>query len=184
MKKIFCLIMVLAVALCYGQFSLAAEHGGKEHGGEEHGDKEHGGKEHGDKEHGGEEHGKEHGGEEKGSKGSHGGPTAENIRHAMKDYVVAKSAKTGTLDIHDTKINKMRRLVLIRVHERVGKTGDYFYSCADFKDVDSGEMLDLDLDVEYKNGNLSVVDVRIHKVDGKERYTYDDNDNRIPLPQE
>jgi len=28
---------------------------------------------------------------------------------------------------------------------------------------------------------IFVVDTRIHKVDGKPRYTYDENDNRIPL---
>ena len=42
-------------------------------------------------------------------------------------------------------------------------------------------MLDLDLDVADQAGKLAVVDVRVHKVGGEERYTYDENDNRIPL---
>jgi hypothetical protein len=210
MKKIFCLILVLVVIVLFTQFSYAAEHGGKEHGGEEHkgskgsgGDerasKEHGGHEHGEKEHGGEEHaskehgGKEHGGEEhaskehggeehKGSKGSgYEKPTADNIRSTMKDHVLAASEEAGTFNVDDPEMGKTRRLALVRVHERVGKTGDYYYSCADFTDVDTGELLDLDLDVEHKNGRLGVVDVRIHKLDGNERYTYDENDNRIPI---
>ena len=93
-------------------------------------------------------------------------------------------APTGTFDVADPETGKTRKLELIRVHDRVGKTGDYYYSCADFKDTETGQMLDLDLDVEDKAGNLSVVDVRIHKEDGKERYTYDENDNRIPLNAE
>lgn len=129
----------------------------------------------------------EHGGQTTDAQ-EHGGttqiktPSNEAIRHAMKSYVEAESQKTGgNFEVLDPDINKTRRLSLIRVHERVGKTGDYYYSCADFKDVDSGELLDLDLDVEDQKGNLNVVDVRVHKVGGKERYTYDAHDNRIPL---
>ena len=36
-------------------------------------------------------------------------------------------------------------------------------------------------DVKNEGGKLSVVDVRIHKINGKPRYTYDKNDNRIPV---
>ncbi|MBI3324709.1 MAG: hypothetical protein HYZ92_05460, partial [Candidatus Omnitrophica bacterium] len=65
--------------------------------------------------------------------------------------------------------------------ERVGKTGEAYYSCTDMKDAASGEILDLDFDVADEDGVLEVVDVRIHKVSGQARYTYDDQDNRIPL---
>lgn len=127
--------------------------------------------EHGGKEHGGKEHG--------GSKMS--GPTSEDIRKTIKKYVEDESKDTGAFEIYDAETKQTRRLEFIKVHERVGKTGNYHYSCADFKDKNSGQMLDLDLDVESKNGKLNVVDVRIHKVDGKERYTYDEKDNRIPV---
>lgn len=153
-KMFLMVFMVLAIALVPAAF--AAEHGGKEHGGEEHGGEEHAG-----------------------AKVSQ--PSAEQIRGAMNDYVIEQSKKTGTFDVYDDEAGKMRKLSLVRVHERVGKTGDYYYSCADFKDTGSNEMLDLDLDVEYKDGNLSVADIRVHKVNGKERYTYDEKDNRIPV---
>lgn len=170
MKKIFVVFLALMTALWFSAVSAnAAEHGGKEHGGEEHESKEHGGHEHGGKEHGGAE--------------VHAEPTADDIRGAMKAYVMDQSGETGTFDVLDLETGELRNLELIRVHERVGKTGDYYYSCADFTDVNTGEMLDLDLDVEDKNGELSVVDVMIHKLDGKERYTYDENDNRIPAEE-
>lgn len=117
----------------------------------------------------------------------HGGtsaPSADAIRGAMKDYVMGMSKATGTFDVPDPETGGVRKLELIRVHDRVGKTGNYYYSCADFKDTQTGQMLDLDLDVEDKEGNLSVADVRIHKLDGQERYTYDANDNRIPIGAE
>jgi len=168
-RKLYILLALIGI-VCFAQVSYAGEHGGKEHGGKES-SKEQGGKEHG---------GKEHGGEEKDAV-SKASPTAEDIRRAMNDYVIEQSAKTGTFDVSDPETGNTRRLSLVRIHQRIGKTGDYYYSCADFRDVDSGELLDLDLDVEHKEGKSGVVDVRIHKLNGKERYTYDENDNRIPV---
>ncbi|HBR14510.1 MAG TPA: hypothetical protein DD723_03070 [Candidatus Omnitrophica bacterium] len=161
MRKIFNLTMVLSLMLWSAAVVFAAEHGGASVE---------------KKEHGGTATQKEHGGTS--------APSADAIRAAMKDYVMDKSKATGTFDVTDPETGKTRKLELIRVHERVGKTGDYFYSCADFKDTETGQMLDLDLDVQDKGGKLSVVDVRVHKVEGKERYTYDENDNRIPLNAE
>ncbi|MDD5729799.1 MAG: hypothetical protein PHN57_01530 [Candidatus Omnitrophica bacterium] len=127
----------------------------------------------------------EHGGTEL---KEHGGtavktPTATDIHSAMRNYIDQKSAATGTFDIDDPVTGKPRNLKLERIHERVGKTGGNYYSCADFKDTASGDILDLDLDVKDSGAGLKVVDVRIHKVNGKERYTYDKNDNRIPVEQ-
>jgi len=159
MKKTFIMAIALSALIWLTAGSYAAEHGGSAvH--------EHGGKSAPAKEHKGDSVKK---------------PAAKEIRAAMKSYVEEKSKATGAFDIKDPQTKKVRKLKLERVHERVGKTGDYYYSCADFKDTESGEKLDLDLDVQDKKGALSVVDVRIHKVNGKERYTYDANDNRIPI---
>lgn len=156
MRALMIVLLALIIAVTFSSVSCSGEHGGKEHGGKEHGGKEHGGV-------------------------STVKPSADNIRKAMKDHVLSRSAETGTFDIYDVETAKTRKLSLIKVHERVGKTGDYYYSCADFTDTETGEMLDLDLDVEHKDGKLGVVDVRIHKLNGEERYTYDENDNRIPI---
>ena len=156
LKKAMVALTALTLSMRVTPLVFAAEHAGKEHGGKT--TQEHGGK-----------------AEVK-------APSAEDIRAAMKAYVDTKSQATGTFDILDSETGKARKLKFERVHERVGKTGDYYYSCADFSDADSGEKLDLDLDLADKDGKLEVVDVRIHKVSGKERYTYDEKDNRIPLP--
>lgn len=155
MRHVLGVVMVFSVMLWGASSVLAAEHGGKEHGGTTQ---------------------KEHGGASM--------PSADAIRAAMEGYVMETSKATGTFDVMDPETGTTRRLELLRVHERVGKTGNYYYSCADFKDTETGQMLDLDLDVQDWGGALSVADVRIHKVDGKERYTYDANDNRIPLEAE
>ena len=128
-------------------------------------------------EHGGQEHGgKEHGGEKIQE------PQNDDIRNTMQAYVESQTKLTdGNFEVRDVDLDILRKLKLIRVHERVGRTGDYYYSCADFEDIKSGDTLDLDIDVSYAEGTLEVADVRIHKLSGVARYTYDEDDNRIPL---
>ena len=148
--------LVMTVTICSSRtLIMAAEHGGKEHGGKEHSEKD-----------------------------AAQAPSADEIRTTINNYVKAQSKKTKTFDLQDPETGTLRKLTFLRVHKRVGKTGDKYYSCADFKDTKSKELLDLDFDVDYKEGKLTVVDTRIHKVAGKERYTYDANDNRIPLGKE
>jgi len=139
--------------------AFCAEYGGKEHGGKEHG-----------------------GTDKKGVEAATNEPSKAQIQKTMKEYINEQSEKKdGAFEVNDPETGKIRRLKLTRIHDRVGKTGDLYYSCADFNDLDSKETLDLDLDVESRDGKLSVKDVRIHKVAGKERYTYDEKDNRIPV---
>lgn len=160
MRKEFQLVLAVMFFVGMTQLAVAGEHGGKEHGGSA---------------------------PSKGSTSEHGGivskaPSNDDIRNAMKSYVTKKSKASGTFDVLDPDTGKMLNLELVRVHERVGKTGDYYYSCADFKEKNTGVMWDLDLDVEtLTGGGLQVADVRVHKEDGNARYTYDENDNRIPL---
>jgi len=113
---------------------------------------------------------------------AHAEPSAEELRQTIRDYIQRHEDKLGSFTVPDPKqIGKLRTLSLIRVHERVGKTGDYYYSCTDMKDVASGDELDLDFDVSDQEQKLQVVAVRIHKDNGKPRYTYDQNDNLVPL---
>ena len=161
MKKTLIAILGLLAFIGLSRGAIAHEHGGKEHGGETRA--------------------QEQGGTPAVQQAA-SAPSNDDIRSAMQTYVAEEAEKTnGNFEVLDPDTNTTRKLQMLRVHERVGKTGNYYYSCADFKDVDTGEMLDLDLDVEDEGGKLDVEDVRIHKVNGQERYTYDENDNRIPL---
>jgi hypothetical protein len=108
---------------------------------------------------------------------------AESIRQRIEQHVQQQLGADGTFVMEDQETGLTRRLQFVRVHERVGKTGAfYYYSCADLRDVDTGELLDLDFDVMAMGDQLDVVDARIHKIDGRARYTYDSDDNRIPIP--
>jgi len=181
MKRNLMILLGVMLAVGTSQMVLAGEHGGKEHGGKTQA-QELGGKEHGGKTHAQEHGGKEHGGTAAKAEAVKA-PTNDDIRSAMTAYVVAQSKSSGTFNIEDPDTGETLNLSLVNVHERIGKTGDYYYSCADFSDAATGQTYDLDLDVADNAGRLSVVDVRIHKVGGEPRYTYDDNDNRIPLKE-
>ena len=109
-------------------------------------------------------------------------PSAEALRQTIRDYVIHQEKLQGAFAIVDERSGKLRQLTLVRVHERVGKTGDYYYSCTDMTDVATGDQLDLDFDIADQAGNLRVEAIRIHKDNGKPRYTYDEKDNMIPLP--
>jgi len=161
MKKLENVLLSGIFLVAMSQLSLAVEHGGKAT----------------TQEHGGKAATQEHGGTTTEAKA----PSSDDIRNTMQNYVEEQSKATGIFAVADPVTGTTRQLRLQRVHQRVGKTGNYYYSCADFVDTESGELLDLDLDVRDNNGVLSVADVRIHKVSGQERYTYDANDNRIPI---
>lgn len=110
-------------------------------------------------------------------------PSAEQLRETIRRYIQSQERVAGSFTVPDPKEKgKLRTLSLIRVHERVGKTGDYYYSCTDMKDVATGDELDLDFDVSDTGKELKVVAVRIHKDNGKPRYTYGERDELIPLP--
>jgi len=109
-------------------------------------------------------------------------PAPEQLRQTISDYIANQERLHGAFGILDERKGSLRQLALVRVHERVGKTGDYYYSCTDMTDVQTGDLLDLDFDIADRGDKLEVVDIRIHKDNGNPRYTYDDNDNMIPLP--
>jgi len=143
-------------------------------------------------EHGGQEHGgtttapaaaKEHGGmtQKQAGQAVKVEPSAEQIRQTIKSYVQGVAQQKGTFPIKDPVTGTTRNLEFVRVHDRVGKTGSLYYSCTDMRDQQTGELLDLDFDVNATGEQLKVVDGRIHKVADKAHYTYDEHDNRIPV---
>ncbi len=112
-------------------------------------------------------------------------PSAEQLRQTIRQYIQWQEKATGAFTIPDPfGKGKLRTLTLVRVHERVGKTGNYYYSCTDMKDAATGDTLDLDFDISNAGRDLKVVAIRIHKDNGDPRFTYDANDNIVPLRKE
>ena len=104
--------------------------------------------------------------------------TANFVKKSIKEHIntLSKSHK-GVFIIHDEKLNKDWKLNLAKIHDPVrsfekdGKT--IYFTCTDFKSVDSNDILDIDFWLVPEGNNLKVVDTKIHKLNGEPRYTYE-----------
>ena len=112
--------------------------------------------------------------EESGAFGKHNlKVTKGDIHSVMRKYIEVKAAENnGVFELGDSGAGKVRRLSFIDLHEKLGMTGMQHYSCADFKDLDSGEILDIDIYVNMAEEGLKVADIAIHKVDGDPQFIY------------
>jgi hypothetical protein len=104
--------------------------------------------------------------------------SADFVKKSIKENIDAQSrAQGGVFMIHDEKLNKNWRLNLSRIHDPVRsfvKNGQTIYfACVDFKSLDSPDVLDIDFWLVPKGDNFLVIDTKIHKVNGKPRYTYE-----------
>ena len=121
------------------------------------------------------EHPKEH---PKGAEHSKGGPagiTKEDLGSAIEAYIKGEMAKGGgAWEIEDRDGKATLHLTLDKVHkDKLAMTGkDTYFACADFKNSD-GHMYDLDVLMKGPDkDHLVVSEVSVHKQDGKERYTW------------
>ncbi|MFH1552502.1 MAG: hypothetical protein ABID83_02530 [Candidatus Omnitrophota bacterium] len=112
-------------------------------------------------------------------------PSDKEIRQVVKSYIEeeVKKNKDKTFKIKDPVFKETRSLSLMKLHQKPGKADEYYHLCADFQDLNDGEFIDVDFDVQDVEGSWEVVDAVIHKVGGKARFIYDKNGNRIPLRQ-
>ena len=110
-------------------------------------------------------------------------PTTEQVRQAITKYLEETTQDEGGFYVDDEVTGETRELTLSNVREPVGKSADYYYVCADMKDTKTGDLLDVDFDIDAYDGELEVADVRIHQVNGKARFTYDQAGTRVPISQ-
>lgn len=107
--------------------------------------------------------------------------TKEELAEAIRAYVEKEAAlKGGYFLVYDKLAEKPLVLSLKKVHEdRLATIGDgVYFACADFV-TPNGKLYDLDIFMKGHNKNdLEVTDITIHKKEGKERYTWFEEDGR------
>jgi hypothetical protein len=114
-------------------------------------------------------------------------PTMKAFVAAVEDYVADKQESEGAFKVYDNRLDKTWDLELLRIHKkRIARLGeDKFFACADFKEVGrKGKRKTLDLDFfvsRDEDGNFVVDEIPVHKVQGKPRYTYNKNNERVPV---
>ncbi|HXX56846.1 MAG TPA: hypothetical protein VEI96_02450 [Thermodesulfovibrionales bacterium] len=105
--------------------------------------------------------------------------TKKEMKEAIESYIEKESKKYGGFyEIYDDLQAKKLALKLKKVHDdRLAHVGnDVYFFCVDLTDRD-GKVYDLDFFMKRgADGNLAVTEVTIHKQEGKERYTwYEEN---------
>lgn len=96
----------------------------------------------------------------------------ETVAKAIEDYVASESElKGGYFLVYDEKAKEPLVLTLDFVHQdRLSRISrDTYFACADFNSTD-GKVYDLDMFVKETAGELEIVEITVHKVDGKARY--------------
>lgn len=168
MKKLICLLSILAITFYFSSIAIAAEHPG-EHPGAPAKAKQ--------AEHPGE------GAEHPGKAAEHPGKkaTAAQIIKAIKDHInEVTKANNGIFPVSDAKESKSLRLKLIKVHEdKVSyiKKDDAYFACTDFVTEDGKTKYDVDFWMKKtKKGALEVYQTKVHKKDGKPRFTYKEDE--------
>jgi hypothetical protein len=89
------------------------------------------------------------------------------IKTAMGQHVQANTLKANYI-IYDNQKGELKKLTLDNIHEGIVRKGDFFVSCADFKDA-SGKLYDLDFLVAKQGDDYRVIQALVHAVDGKKR---------------
>jgi hypothetical protein len=91
--------------------------------------------------------------------------TDADVQTFMKDHINKQTQfNDGKLMMFDKDAEKMRNLELLVLKEEVRRIGIFMSSSAQFKDVDSGEIVDIDISVEQKKGKLNLQAMRIRNV--------------------
>jgi hypothetical protein len=89
------------------------------------------------------------------------------IQKAMTHFVGAHSVE-GELLHYDPVAGELRRLRLEELHSGIVKKGEFYVSCADFRD-ESGTLVDVDFLVLDMGDSFHVNQAIVHAVDGKKR---------------
>jgi hypothetical protein len=97
------------------------------------------------------------------------------LSEAVKGYIDNESEKhDGYFEVEDPLQKKTLKLKLEKVHDdRLSALGnDVYFVCADFKGTD-GNVYDIDIFMKGKSkDNLTATDIKVHKQNGKARYTW------------
>ncbi len=103
------------------------------------------------------------------------GLTKAELAVAIRGWVEKEAARNdGWLNVNDPVAGKTLQLKLEKVHDdRLSQVGPgVYFACADFVEKD-GTKYDIDVFMQGKTkDDLKETEVSVHKVNGKERYTW------------
>ena len=96
------------------------------------------------------------------------GKLRTDIQSTMKNFIENKSVN-NVYRHYDPVTGKLLHLKLEKLHIGIIKKGDFYVSCADFREVSTNKLVDLDFMVVDNNGKTFTSQAIVHKADGKKR---------------
>ena len=88
---------------------------------------------------------------------------------ASMDSYIKNITINGIYAHYDPVTGKLLNLKLDYLHSGIVKKGDFYVSCADMIDQETGKIVDMDFFVRDNFGNLVTVQAIVHEADGKKR---------------
>ena len=95
------------------------------------------------------------------------GDKRTKIQAAMSE-MIERNTVDGVYSLYDPVKEELHHLDLVELHDGIVKKGNYYVSCADFRNSE-GKLLDLDFLVLEKDGGFIATQAVIHKADNKKR---------------
>ena len=95
------------------------------------------------------------------------GDLRTNIQSSMQQFIEQQSID-GAMYVFDAAKGGLLKLKLEALHSGIVKKGDFYVSCADFKDQ-KGRTIDVDFLVRPTGGTLLTTQALVHSIDGKKR---------------
>ena len=87
--------------------------------------------------------------------------TDQEIQDFMKRYLAQQMQFTGSIMLYDEDRGVMRKIKLLELDPEVRRMGIFYNSRGQFEDLDSGDILGIDVAVQNEDGNLGVQALRI-----------------------
>ena len=95
------------------------------------------------------------------------GDLRKNIQASMNDFIQQQNIN-GSMYVYDAVDGKLLKLKLDKLHSGIVKKGDFYVSCADFRDGD-GRKVDIDFLVRPSDNGLITTQALVHSIDGNKR---------------
>ncbi len=86
------------------------------------------------------------------------------IQDVVKKYLQEKTKISGTLDLFDDTSKSVRNLRVIEMHPEIKSADNLFVVPIDYRDIQTGAIVNVEISVEKSNDALSVKSVEIKKV--------------------
>ncbi len=109
----------------------------------------------------------------------------KDAQKSVDEYLKSKIRISGSLDLYDSKIDKVRNLRLINLNEKTFEPDDDKYRVkGDFRDINSGDILELEFHFMNEGGELIVDDVEIGKLKAAPKKAKEKAEKKKYTPEE